>query len=156
MHQPLAWSACFPDDIEALTGTDIDGVSQISRRRRQRFAVDGDNLQRAAVNMHGMCEVLLVPMKRSLHAQDLGFPFERVRELLKLWSDKQRSSADVKALALAHIEELESATELKEMIGTSHACEGNHRPDCPIIEESEAGAPPSRGNGRARGDKPQR
>ncbi len=82
-------------------------------------------------------------------ARDLGFPFEQVRELLKLWGDHRRSSADVKALALSHIAELEArATELKAMIGTlkhlAHACEGNHRPECPIIDE--LGAPGARGS----------
>lgn len=76
-------------------------------------------------------------------ARDLGFSFDQVRELLKLWSDKTRSSKNVKAVALAHIAELEMrATELKEMIRTlkhlADACEGDHRPDCPIIEELES------------------
>jgi Cu(I)-responsive transcriptional regulator len=93
-------------------------------------------------------------------ARDLGFSFERVRELLKLWSDQWRSSANVKALAQAHIAELElRANELKEMIGTLkhlvYTCEGDHRPDCPIIDELEAGAAMSRPNGKAcRGTKP--
>jgi Cu(I)-responsive transcriptional regulator len=81
-------------------------------------------------------------------ARDLGFSFDQVRELLKLWSDKRRSSKDVKALALAHIAELEArATELQQMIKTLRhlvaACEGDHRPDCPIIEELESGVSPS-------------
>ena len=78
-------------------------------------------------------------------ARDLGFSIDQVRELLKLWSDQRRSSANVRAVALEHITELEiRATQLKDMIKTlKHlvaACEGNDRPDCPIIEELEAGA----------------
>jgi hypothetical protein len=56
----------------------------------------------------------------------------------------RRSSADVKVLALAHIEDIERpALELKQMIATlkhlADACEGDHRPHCPIIEELGSG-----------------
>ena len=73
-------------------------------------------------------------------ARDLGFSFEQVRELLKLWSDKKRSSANVRTLAETHINELEArARQLQEMIGALknlvRACGGNLRPNCPIIEE---------------------
>lgn len=77
-------------------------------------------------------------------ARDLGFSFDQVRELLKLWSDRKRSSASVKSLALIHIEELEvRAQELAVMIKTlrdlAEACGGDQRPDCPIIDDLEAG-----------------
>ena len=77
-------------------------------------------------------------------ARDLGFSFDQVRELLKLWSDQKRSSASVKAVALEHIADLETrAMQLKDMIRTlkdlADACEGNSRPDCPIIDELELG-----------------
>lgn len=80
-------------------------------------------------------------------ARDLGFPLERIRELLELWSDQDRQSADVKSLALAHIAELEGrAAELRGMIKTLRtlvrACDGDNRPDCPIIEELGAGQSP--------------
>ena len=73
-------------------------------------------------------------------ARDAGFSLERVRDLLKLWSDRDRRSADVKSLALAHIAELEARTaELRAVINTlrklADACEGDDRPDCPIIDE---------------------
>ena len=85
-------------------------------------------------------------------ARDLGFSFEQVRELLKLWSDKRRSSSNVKKVALEHITELElRAAQLEDMIRTlkhlADACEGNHRPDCPIIDELESGHGP---NGHAK------
>lgn len=75
-------------------------------------------------------------------ARDLGFDFDSVRELLKLWSDHNRSSADVKALALGHIAGLEArAAELARMIKTlrhlANACKGDRRPHCPIIDELE-------------------
>lgn len=77
-------------------------------------------------------------------ARDLGFSFDQVRELLTLWSDRRRSSARVKRLALAHIEELEARRrELDTMIRTlrdlAQACGGDDRPDCPIIDDLEAG-----------------
>ena len=78
-------------------------------------------------------------------ARDLGFSLDQVRALLRLWSDRERSSSDVKAVAITHIEELETrSAELKQMIRTlrhlAQACEGNDRPHCPIIEELESGA----------------
>ena len=76
-------------------------------------------------------------------ARDLGFSLERVRELHALWSDRDRQSADVKALALAHIAELETrAAELRSMIETLRAlvaaCDGDHRPACPILDDLQA------------------
>ena len=71
-------------------------------------------------------------------ARDLGFPIEQIRGLLRLWSDRERSNADVKAIALAHIGELERKIEqLREMAATIYhlaaAGDGTGRPDCPII-----------------------
>ena len=78
-------------------------------------------------------------------ARDLGFSLERVRELLELWSDRDRHSSDVKRVALAHVRELEArATELTAMIKTLRAlarqCGDDDRPDCPIIDRLEADA----------------
>ena len=74
----------------------------------------------------------------------LGFPIERTRDLLKLWSDRDRSSADVKRIALAHVAELDrKIADLREMAATLHrladACGGDARPQCPIIESLEGG-----------------
>ena len=76
-------------------------------------------------------------------ARDLGFPIEDIRQLLALWQDRSRSSADVKALALARSAELKcKERELREMRQTLNRlaaeCHGDGRPDCPIIEDLEA------------------
>ncbi|MBP0048580.1 Cu(I)-responsive transcriptional regulator [Marinobacterium sp. AK62] len=73
-------------------------------------------------------------------ARDLGFSVDQMSELLALWQDRGRASADVKRIALAHVAELErKARELMEMSETlSHLasnCQGDSRPDCPIINQ---------------------
>ena len=75
-------------------------------------------------------------------ARDLGFSMDEIRDLLRLWADSDRSSADVKALAQRHIAELDGKIALlQEMRGTlgalADACDGDHRPDCPIIQSLE-------------------
>ncbi len=72
-------------------------------------------------------------------ARDLGFTVEQIGELLDLWSDRSRASADVKAFALEHVERLrEKMAEIDAMVGTLETlaghCHGDDRPDCPIIE----------------------
>ena len=72
-------------------------------------------------------------------SRDLGFSIEQIRELLGLWQDRRRPSRQVRALAQAHIEELdEKLEELQSMKATLehlvHCCHGDDRPDCPIID----------------------
>jgi Cu(I)-responsive transcriptional regulator len=72
-------------------------------------------------------------------ARDLGFAVEDIRQLLALWRDKSRSSAEVKAIALRHIDAMEQkASALQQMSRTlkhlASNCHGDNRPDCPIID----------------------
>jgi Cu(I)-responsive transcriptional regulator len=71
-------------------------------------------------------------------ARDLGFSMEQIRALLSLWSDSHRSTAEIRAVATAHVGELKAqATKLQEMIETLNhligACKKGDRPHCPII-----------------------
>ena len=75
-------------------------------------------------------------------ARDLGFSVEVIGELLELWTDDARRSADVRQLAQGHlsklrrkIEELEAMSKTLETLIDS--CSGDHRPDCPIIADLE-------------------
>jgi Cu(I)-responsive transcriptional regulator len=75
-------------------------------------------------------------------ARDLGFPIEEIRTLLELWHDRDRSSADVKELALARAAELKrKSLELDEMRRSleqlAARCHGDDRPDCPILGDLE-------------------
>ena len=76
-------------------------------------------------------------------ARDLGFPIEDIGTLLALWGDHSRASAEVKALALARVEDLKRKEQaLREMRQTlehlAGACHGDARPGCPILEDLAA------------------
>lgn len=80
-------------------------------------------------------------------ARDLGFSVDTMRELLALWQDRDRSSAEVKRIAQQHIDALiAKARALQEMAQalqhlTAH-CHGNDRPECPILDAlDQPGAP---------------
>src|SRR5690606_10284389 len=82
-------------------------------------------------------------------ARDLGFSIKHISRLLALWQDRSRASADVKRLALSHVEELErKARDLQEMAATlkhlARNCHGDSRPDCPILESLASSAQPSK------------
>ena len=80
-------------------------------------------------------------IKRS---RDLGFSLEEEGKLLALWQDRQRASAEVKALASSHIAELNhkisELTSLRDTLGelVEH-CHGDERPDCTILKDLESG-----------------
>lgn len=77
-------------------------------------------------------------------ARDLGFGIDEIGQLLALWNDRSRSSSDVKALALARAADLHrKAKALDAMRRTlerlAASCHGDDRPDCPILDDLEAG-----------------
>ena len=72
-------------------------------------------------------------------ARNLGFPMKQIEVLLNLWNDRDRSSADVKALALQHADDLrDRIAEMQAMQRTlenlARKCHGDGRPECPILE----------------------
>jgi MerR family transcriptional regulator, copper efflux regulator len=78
-------------------------------------------------------------------ARDLGFSIEEIRNLLRLWGDTARASADVKALTQSHIAELDKKIALmgemrQTLASLAEACDGDHRPDCPIISNLAGGS----------------
>ena len=81
---------------------------------------------------------------RFLHrARSLGFGIEECRQLLALYEDRGRASADVKHIAEAKIAEVDrKIAELEDLRRTlthlARNCRGDERPDCPILEELAA------------------
>lgn len=80
-------------------------------------------------------------IKRS---RTLGFSIKQIEQLLGLWSDPGRSSAEVKQLAIAHAHDLsQRIAEMQSMQRTlerlAKHCHGDNRPDCPILDDLAAG-----------------
>jgi MerR family copper efflux transcriptional regulator len=74
-------------------------------------------------------------------ARALGFTIEDCRALMALWEDQDRASADVKQIAQEHLKVIDAkVADLVSMRETLdhliHACSGDARPDCPILENS--------------------
>lgn len=85
-------------------------------------------------------EVDVQRLKFLQRARGLGFSIEECRDLLSLYEDRNRASADVKALTRAKIQEVDrkinELKSLKRVLETlAEACHGDDRPDCPIIDD---------------------
>jgi Cu(I)-responsive transcriptional regulator len=78
-------------------------------------------------------------------ARRFDFSVEECRELLGLYEDRNRPSREVKALTLKKVAEIDARlNELQslkdELSALASACDGDHRPNCPILEA--LGTPP--------------
>ncbi len=82
-----------------------------------------------------------VAFLRFIHrARSLGFSVGDVAGLLTLYRDKDRASADVKAVARRHMTDIEDKIAALESIRTTlghlvDKCHGDDRPDCPILDD---------------------
>jgi MerR family copper efflux transcriptional regulator len=77
-------------------------------------------------------------------ARDLGLSMDRIKLLVGLWHDRARPSREVKRIAQEHVAELRAKiSELTSMCETleelARTCQGDNRPDCPILRDLAAG-----------------
>jgi MerR family gold-responsive transcriptional activator of gol and ges genes len=101
----------------------------------------------AGYRVYGERDIQMLRFVR--RARDLGFPVEQIGELLALWRDTSRHSADVKLLANQRIDELHRKIDaMQEMVSTlqtlADSCHGDARPDCPILADLSRDEPPAR------------
>lgn len=73
-------------------------------------------------------------------ARGLGFSMKEIKTLLGLWDNRRRASADVKRLAMKHVEELDSRIAEMQAVRRTLAqlaedCHGDNRPECPILDD---------------------
>lgn len=73
-------------------------------------------------------------------ARDLGFSVDEIGQLLALWRDRNRASADVREVAALRLGELDRRIEnlqamRRTLAALVNSCQGDHRPDCPILDD---------------------
>lgn len=129
----------------------ISGVSaKMIRHYEQIGLVPAANRTFANYRIYNEADVHT--LKFIKRARQLGFSIQQIGVLLSLWQDKGRSSSEVKRMALEHVAELENR--IREMQLMSDAirslanhCHGDHRPDCPILENLALGEPDKKHGG---------
>lgn len=130
--------AGFMSLVSIASAASRTGVSAKMIRHYERIglikpAMRGANHYRqyTETDLHELCFVR--------RARDLGFSIADIGQLLSLWRDRTRASADVRAIAARHIAELEQKAAALVAMSRSlqhlvAACHGDERPDCPILE----------------------
>ena len=73
-------------------------------------------------------------------ARELGFSMDEIGELVGLWHNRRRASASVKRIAQKHLGELEQRIAAMQTMHSTlshlvHCCQGDARPDCPILDD---------------------
>ncbi|UAJ12426.1 MerR family DNA-binding protein [Glacieibacterium megasporae] len=117
--------------------SDASGVSQRMIRHYEKIDLVPAPPRRGSYRDYSDADVHR--LRFIANARDLGFPIEEIRTLLGLWSDRARSSAEVKALAQSRAAELGRKVLVLEAMRRSlselaQTCHGDDRPDCPIIK----------------------
>jgi MerR family transcriptional regulator, copper efflux regulator len=121
------------------------GVSAKMIRYYESIGLIGEALRlRSGYRTYSVADVHTLKFIR--RCRELGFGMNEISELLNLWQDRGRRSRAVRKLASRHLEELETRIQgLKSVAETLshlvHACHGDDRPDCPILEDLEAKKP---------------
>ena len=126
----------------------VAGKSGVSAKAIRYYESIG--LIQAASRSHSGYRIYGERDLRTLHfiqrARSLGFSVEEVGALLELWRDTERHSAQVKALARRHVDDIDR--KIAELGGMRDSlthlierCHGDDRPDCPILDDlaGEAG-----------------
>jgi Cu(I)-responsive transcriptional regulator len=118
------------------------GISAKMIRHYEALGLVG-GIARSEAGYRRYDEATLHSLRFIRRARDLGFSIEEIRSLLALWRNRRRSSAEVKRIALAHVDDLQRRIDaLQAMQRTlkhlAHCCAGDDRPDCPILDDLAA------------------
>ncbi len=117
--------------------SDASAVSQRMIRHYEKFGLIPSPPRRdSGYRDYSQADVHL--LRFIANARDLGFPIGEIRVLLDLWSDRERASAEVKALAESRAGDLgrkaDALNAMREaLLDLANACHGDERPECPIL-----------------------
>jgi Cu(I)-responsive transcriptional regulator len=145
-HNPERdWSKRMSRPMNIGEAAEAAGVSaKMIRHYEQIGLVPAATRTEAGYRQYSERDVSLLRFIRQ--ARRLGFSMEQIADLLGLWSNDQRASREVKALAQQHLDALEE--KMREMAEMQQAlqklvrsCHGDDDPHCAILEELAVGSP---------------
>jgi len=117
----------------------LSGISPKMLRHYESLGLLGE-VHRTDNNYRQYSESDVHTLRFIRRARDMGFGLDAIAELVSLWHDRRRSSAQVKRIAQRHHDEL--AQRIVALQGMQRSletlldcCPGDHRPDCPILED---------------------
>ena len=95
--------------------------------------------RRTAANYRVYCDADVNQLAFIKSARELGFSMKQIALLVGLWQTPDRSNAEVRELAIAHVQTLdERIRDMQRMRSALHVlamrCQGNGRPECPILD----------------------
>ena len=118
------------------------GVAGVSAKRIRYYEQIGliNAVSRSVAGYRVYAERDVHTLRFIRRSRQLGFSIPEISDLLALWQDRRRSSSNVKKIARAHVDEMRTKiAELQDMVDTLEKlivhCDGNSRPDCPILTE---------------------
>ena len=135
--KPAASSAAWP--VHIGDAARLSGVSAKMVRHYESLGLlprvtrtDGGYRQYSEAEVHTLRFI-----KR---ARDLGFSMDEIGELVGLWQNRRRASANVRRVAQKHAEDLAQRIAAMQAMQKTlhhliHCCHGDERPECPILEE---------------------
>lgn len=134
-----AVSPASPWPVSIGVAAGLSGISPKMLRHYESLGLLGQ-VHRTGSNYRQYTEADVHTLRFIRRARDMGFSLEAIAELVGLWHNRRRSSAQVKQIAQRHHDELTQRIEaLQSMQRSLEAllccCPGDDRPDCPILDD---------------------
>ncbi len=121
---------------------ELSKLSGVSSKMIRRYEEDGivSKAKRTEAGYRVYSEQDIQIFKFIKRSRELGFSMADTKQLVSLWRNKSRSSSKVKEIAKKHVADLtakldETQKMIKQLNHLVKNCNGNSRPDCPIIDD---------------------
>ena len=127
----------FPANIGTAAG--LSGISAKMLRHYESLGLLGE-VHRSDGGYRQYTEADVHTLRFIKRSRDLGFSMVEIGELVDLWRNRSRASAQVKRIAQHHVDELGARIEAMQAMQRSlndllHHCHGDDRPECPILDD---------------------
>ena len=134
---PPPGAGVFPANIGAAAA--LSGVTAKMLRHYESLGLLGQ-VHRTDSGYRQYTEADVHTLRFIKRSRDLGFSMVEIAELVDLWRNRERASAQVKHIAQQHVNELAARIDAMQAMQRTlqnllQHCHGDDRPDCPILDD---------------------